>query len=86
MKKSIILEMFDGERSSEFINATDKECKLYGVVSDVYDKLTARLSPRMLKLLKKYDAARDAAFNEEVRHFYAEGFKFGLLLAVECLE
>ena len=87
MKKSIIRQLFNGQRGmANLMKMTDEEHRLISIVSDTYDELINELTPKQKELHDKFIDARDGACCEEADTHYVEGFKLGLLIGIECME
>ena len=86
MKKSVILDIFNGERGHrETMKMPDGHFEK-SQTADAYDELIEKLSPELLELHKKFTDALNDDHYEEVNFFFVEGFKLGLLTGIECAE
>ncbi len=87
MKKSIIKEVFYGNRgSSDSMRATDKELELIKNVLKAYEAMSKTFTNEQKQLYEKFIDAKETAFCEEAENYYVEGFKLGLLMGIECTE
>lgn len=84
MSKNIIVDyLLHGELDLKMSRATDESVRLIGIVSDAYDALLAVLTDEQKALLEKFKSALEDHQCEEVDHFFAEGFKAGVLMGLE---
>ncbi len=87
MKKSAIRGIFNGNRGHMETMSNAIACQeLTNELCDSYDKLLAALSPDVLKIHDKYRAALESLHVEDIDFYFAEGFKLGLLVGIECME
>ena len=87
MKKSAILDIFNGFRGHrETMHMPKDSQKELGTVCNTYDVLKEKLSPDLLNLHQKLVDALESNWAEELDFFFAEGFKLGLLIGIECAE
>ncbi len=87
MKNSVIIDILNGvkgNRQTMVLSKTNKDN--LKKISDGYDKLKSRLNSKQMKLLEKFLDVYDNNYLEEIDFYYLEGFKLGLLLAVECFK
>ncbi len=85
MKNSVIIDILNGvkgNRQTMVLSKTNKDN--LKKIADGYDKLKSRLNSKQMKLLEKFLDVYDNNYLEEIDFYYLEGFKLGLLLAVEC--
>lgn len=86
MKKSVINDIFHGFRGDmETMNRTNSE-ESSKIVCQTYDELKEKLSPEMFTLHQKLVDALEDDWAEAVDFYFAEGFKLGLAIGVECME
>lgn len=87
MKKSVILDIFHGVKGHmDTMTMPAGNKKNSKVVCDTYDDLKEKLSPELFKLHQRFVDALECDWSDEVDFFFAEGFKLGLLIGVECIE
>lgn len=87
MSKSIINKLFHGfEGTAETIELTMKEHKLLSDVSEMHKVFVNELTPEQKVLYEKIIDIREDAFYEQSNILYAEAFKLGLRLGIECME
>lgn len=88
-QKSAILQMFYGE-SGNFSNieSPPEETVLLDAVDKAYDILCEKLKPNteLWELFLKFKESLEDLHVFEADNFYAEGFKFGLLMGIEAGE
>ena len=86
MKNSAILQMFYGKRGSlSSIEPTDKYQELLKNAVRYEKEFLEKLKqyPELLAFFQLVDASAAAAYDESVRMYYTEGFRFGLLMGLE---
>ena len=87
MKKySAIKEMFYGNRGqNDTIQIEDEDVKVLDVIIECDDYLRDKLSstPELLEKYKKFDDAVSELGLIENEHYFAEGFRFGFLMAMD---
>lgn len=87
MKKSIIKDIYYGERGG---CETIKESKEYwGFIEQaakISGELTETLTEKQKELFKKLELAEMEIESETAVAHFAEGFKIGLLIGIECVE
>lgn len=88
MKKSVIKDIFNGYRGCRDTMNMPKDFvkKNMGIVCDTYDELKEMLSPEVLILHQKFVDALEGNWSEELDFYFAEGFKLGLLIGIECID
>lgn len=87
--KSAILQMFNKERGHfEEIGTTAEISRLLDIVMDNDNELCEKLKPfpELIALYKKTNVSIESLHCEEGDNFYAEGFRFGFLMALDVLE
>lgn len=86
MKKSIITELFNGNRGHIETMTMPKEHFDYSVkeVADAYEKMLEKLTPEQVDYLHKFERANLKSQSEEVDFYFCEGFKLGLLIGIEA--
>lgn len=86
--KSAIKDIFHGFRGhmdtmqmpKEHFEVTGKKlCK-------ISDEVKEKFSPESLKLHQKFVDMLQESNLEEIEFYFAEGFKLGLLIGLECIE
>ena len=87
MKKySAIREMFYGNRGqNDTIQIEDEDVKVLDVITECDDYLRDKLSstPELFEKYKKFDDAISELGLIENEHYFAEGFRFGFLMAMD---
>ncbi len=87
MKHSILKDLF--HRVSE-CNDIIKNCKpnkeRTNKICDLEDKLKKILTAKQFKLHEKFIDLIDEDYREEIDFYFAEGFKLGLKIGVECFK
>jgi len=87
MRKSPIMDIFHGFRGHiETIKAPKLSRGNLDIIIDAHNELKAKLCPEIFDIYKKYDEATSVNHCEETDHYFAEGFKLGLLIGIECME
>ena len=90
MKKySAIREMFYGNRGqNDTIQIEDEDVKVLDVIIECDDYLRDKLSitPELLEKYKKFDDAKSDLSSIENEHYFAEGFRFGFLMAIDVFD
>lgn len=87
MKKSVIKDIFHGFRGHiDTINIPKEDKVKSGIICNTYDELEEKLSPEHLKLHRKLIDALENDWAVDVDCYFAEGFKLGLLIGIECME
>ena len=90
MKKySAIREMFYGNRGqNDTIQIEDENVKVLDVIIECDDYLRDKLSitPELLEKYKKFDDAKSDLSSIENEHYFAEGFRFGFLMAIDVFD
>ncbi len=86
MKKSIIEEIFHGKIHIETMIMPEERRVFTAEVSDAYDKLKKELNEEQFALHDKCISALRAEFLEETDFYFAEGFKLGMRICMECME
>lgn len=88
MESKIIRAFFDGTLSDEMI--TSPRTKEYRDIdkheTELYDKLRPQLTGDLLKLFDEFVDLYGERHALEEETYYIRGFKFGLRLAMECLD
>lgn len=88
MKNSAFEQMYSGERGRYDSVPLDKEWeKISDIRSDCYDKMEELLKEHseIKKVFDQLMEATDTLGAIEADSYYKEGFRFGLLLGVECV-
>lgn len=88
MKKSVIKDIFYGFRGHRETMNMPKDIinDNMSIVCDTYDELKEKISPELLNLHQKLVDSLENEWSEEVDFYFAEGFKLGVLIGVECME
>ena len=90
MKKySAIREMFYGNRGqNDTIQIEDEDVKVLDVITECDDYLRDKLSstPELFEKYKKFDDAISELGLIENEHYFAEGFRFGFLMAIDVFD
>ena len=87
MKKSVILDIFNGFRGHrETMNNMQKNKENAEISCSTYDELEQKLSPELFKLHQKLIDALELNWSDEVDFYFVQGFKLGLLIGIECME
>lgn len=86
MKKSAIKDIFHGVRGHIETMDLPKDNENASNLCDAYNELERNLSPEQLKLHQKVVDALEGDWSQEVDFYFAEGFKLGLLIGIECSE
>ena len=90
MKKySAIREMFYGNRGqNDTIQIEDEDVKVLDVITECDDYLRDKLSstPDLFEKYKKFDDAISELGLIENEHYFAEGFRFGFLMAIDVFD
>jgi hypothetical protein len=87
MKKSVILDIFNGNRGHiETMKMPKDNSEKGDKLCNTYDELKEKLSPETYKLHEKFVDELSRDYNNEVDFYFAEGFKLGLLIGIECME
>ncbi|MDE7379729.1 MAG: hypothetical protein K2N14_01635 [Clostridia bacterium] len=87
--KTAVLQMFYGENgNADNLRCTHEEIELLEIVESNYDLLCEKLKPQkeLWELFLKYKESLEKLQLLEADCYYAEGFKFGLLIGVEAGE
>lgn len=82
--KSMIKEIYSGNICGELIKMSTEEDKYYGTIVTIEEELKQKLSPELFALLEKFVDAIETKNSVEIEHHYAEGFKVGIRLGLEC--
>ena len=88
-QKSAVMQMFYGENGKiDYIENPPEEDALLDVVDKNYELLCEKLQPQteLWELFLKFKDSLEDLHSVEANNFYAEGFKFGLLIGVEAGE
>lgn len=88
MKKSAILQMFDGERGChEFVKPSREYFDILNDASNLYDKMLEKLKndPELLNLFKKFDDKMEMLNCQSNDEFYLEGFRFGAQVGIDIM-
>lgn len=87
MKKSVIQDIFNGVKGHHetmvFKNPNKDNLK---EVAEGYDKLKKRFSSKQIKDIDKFLQIYEKNLCDEITFYFTEGFKLGLLIAVECFD
>ena len=87
MKKSVIREVYYGNRGRfDLIETTEEYKKLSDKTSEAMDELCKGLPPEQKA---KFNAVCDFIADENSEYedtVFAEGFKLGLMIGIECSE
>ena len=90
MKKySAIREMFYGNRGqNDTIQIEDEDVKVLDVIIECDDYLRDKLTstPELYEKYKKFDDAVSELGLIENEHYFAEGFRFGFLMAIDVFD
>ena len=90
MKKySAIREMFYGNRGqNDTVQIEDEDVKVLDVITECDDYLRNKLSsaPELFEKYKKFDDAVSELGLIENEHYFAEGFRFGFLMAMDVFD
>ena len=90
MKKySAIREMFYGNRGqNDTIQIEDEDVKVLDVIIECDDYLRDKLSstPDLFEKYKKFDDAVSELGLIENEHYFAKGFRFGFLMAIDVFD
>lgn len=87
MKRSAIKDIFNGFKGyRETMNIPNESKKDLDVVCNTCDELKEKLSPELFNLHQKFVDALESGWAEEVDFYFAEGFKLGVLIGIECME
>ncbi len=87
MNHSTIKEIFNGvsgRRESMAFTKTNKGALTE--ISNAYDTLRKRFNSKQIKAMDKFLEIYDDYYCDEIDFYFAEGFKLGLRLTVECLQ
>ena len=88
-KYSAIREMFYGNRGqNDTIQIEDEDVKVLDVITECDDYLRDKLSstPDLFEKYKKFDDAISELGLIENEHYFAEGFRFGFLMAIDVFD
>lgn len=88
-KKSAIKDMLDGKkglRGSIGLTATERELFLEIARYNYIIEKSLAVLPSILELYRKFHSLFEHFNIESTNKYYAEGFKFGLLLGMEVRE
>ncbi|MDE6691199.1 MAG: hypothetical protein K2K04_04430 [Clostridia bacterium] len=88
-QKSAVLQMFYGENGkADYITYPPEEDKLLDEVDKYYDLMCEKLKPQegLFELFEKFRESLENLRSFEADNYYAEGFKFGLLIGIEAGE
>ncbi len=87
MKNSVIQGIFNGVKGHiESMTLPKTNQDNLTQVSDAYDKLKARFHGEQMKLIDEFLKVYDDNYCDEIDFYFAEGFKLGLQIGVECFE
>lgn len=87
MKKSIIEEIFHGERGHyETIKESDEYWGLMDRAEEINKKLEGSFNEEQKELFNKLEIILTKLNNESILTHFTEGFKLGLALGIECME
>ena len=88
-KYSAIREMYYGNRGQhDTIVIDDEEVKCLDVITECEEMLINELK-KTVNLLKIFESYQEAVFDLnsiENEHYYAEGFRFGFLMAMDIFD
>lgn len=82
--KSMIKEIFYGNICDEMIKPCAEVLNHYDKLADMQDALKEKLSSEHYELVVKMIDALEFKNCDQVAHYYAEGFKVGLRVGLEC--
>ena len=86
-KKSAIKEIFYGRKGVvDTILMPKEHFKNKDKFNSLHEELSAKLSPELWELHKKAVDIIEDNIAEELEIYFAQGFKLGLQIGVECLE
>jgi len=86
MKKSAIKDIFHGRRGYiESMRKGELDAVNQKLLCNASDELQKRLSPELFALHEKYVEALDAEWSDITDFYFAEGFKLGLNVGMECM-
>ena len=88
-KYSAIREMFYGNRGQkDTVQIEDEDVKVLDDIIECDDYLRDKLSstPELLEKYKKFDDAVSELGLIENDHYFAEGFRFGFLMAMDVFD
>ena len=88
-QKSAILQMFYGQRvDSDKIKCPPEYYESLRKAIEYSNKLLEKIKdmPEVSELFSQYNEWTDKTYSLEVDAYYAEGFKFGLLIGIEAGE
>lgn len=86
MIKSAIKEIFDGEKGFRETMIMPKDEEQSAKIYEMHERLKRTLSPRLYELHNKFVFALEEGWCKEIDFYFAEGFKLGLRVGVECME
>lgn len=88
-QKTAVMQMFYGQRvDSDKIKCSPEYDECLHKAIEYSSKLCEKLKdmPEVMELFTQYNDWTDRAYALEVDAYYAEGFKFGLLIGIEAGE
>ena len=86
MKKSVIIDILNGKRGhAETMHMPKSDDGNADILCRISDELKEKLPPELFELHQKFIDALQNDLCDEVDFYFAEGFKLGLLIGVECM-
>lgn len=87
MKNSVIEGIFNGVKGCHETMALKKINKEnLKEISEGYDTLKKHFNANQIKDIDKFLQVYEKSLGDEITFYFTEGFKLGLLIAVECFE